>query len=169
VCVCVCVCVRAVRDVTYARATAIATSRLLFSRYQITALSTIDILPPDFTRDPNWENIGGPSSSAVGVSHCADIHTSPCGRFVYVSNRGHDSITVMALDESSLALTVVGYCSTGGKIPRSFSIDSHGEYLVVCNQESDTITSFRICSASGMLSPTGFSASTGSPTCVLFA
>ena len=100
-----------------------------------------------------------------GVSHCADVHVAPSGRFVYGSNRGHDSIVIYALDQAG-RMTLVGHEPTRGKNPRNFAIDPTGTYLLVANQDSDNIVTYRIDPATGKLSYTGHEAPVSMPVCV---
>ncbi len=87
----------------------------------------------------------------------------PSGKFLYGSNRGHDSLVVYAVDGSSGKLTLVQHIPTGGKAPRAFNIDPSGAFLVAGNQNSDTITVFRIDATSGKLTSTGQSVAVGKP------
>jgi 6-phosphogluconolactonase len=80
----------------------------------------------------------------------ADIHLTPDGRFLYVSNRGHDSLAVFQVDETSGALALVGNVSTGGKWPRNFTLDPEGNLLIVANQESSSLVFYRINPETGM-------------------
>ncbi len=102
-----------------------------------------------------------------GSTIAADLHVLPSGRYLYSSNRGHDSITVFYIEEHSGTLRAVGHAPTG-KTPRSFAVDPTAGYLVVANQESDTVGSYRIDQESGKLTPTGSEIAVPSPTCVLF-
>mgnify|MGYP006195036221 CR=1 FL=1 len=81
----------------------------------------------------------------------ADIHVHPSGKFLYVSNRGHNSIAAFEIDQSTGTLTSLGYTDTQGKTPRNFSIDSAGKFLYVANQDTDTISIFKIDPSSGRL------------------
>lgn len=103
----------------------------------------------------------------AGTSHTAQILVHPSGRFVYGSNRGHDSIAVFAVDPASGRLSLVGYQPSGGKTPRNFTIDPTGELLLAANQQSGTIVTFRIDGASGRLAPTGRTYETPSPVCLV--
>jgi 6-phosphogluconolactonase len=98
----------------------------------------------------------------------AQIMVEPNGEFVYVSNRGHDSIAIFAIDQASGRLTALGNVPTQGQTPRNFNIDPSGTYLYAANQNSDTIVTFRIDHASGQLVPTGDVTQVGSPVCILF-
>jgi 6-phosphogluconolactonase len=103
-----------------------------------------------------------------GESTCADVQVSPSGRFVYGSNRGHDSIVIFRIDPRTGRLTYVGREPTQGKTPRSFGIDPSGRFLVVANQDIDTIVTFRIAPQTGKLQPTGRVAQAPTPVCVKF-
>jgi 6-phosphogluconolactonase len=94
----------------------------------------------------------------------ADIHVSPCGRFLYVSNRGQDSIALFYIDASTGQLEAVDWQGSGGRTPRNFAII--GDKLLAANQNSDNITSFSIDSVSGRLIPTGHELEIKSPVCV---
>ncbi len=90
---------------------------------------------------------------ATGRNACADIHVHPSGRFLYGSNRGHDSIAIFAIDPATGLLSPRGHAPSGGRTPRNFAIDSSGTFLLAANQDSDTIVTFRIDAASGALEP----------------
>jgi 6-phosphogluconolactonase len=96
----------------------------------------------------------------------AEVRVHPSGRFAYGSNRGHDSIAIFSVDPASGTLTPVGYQPTGGKTPRSFSIDPTGTYLLAANQDSDTITLFRIDPQTGLLTPLGKPVAVPTPVCI---
>ena len=113
---------------------------------------TISMLPEGFT----------------GNSSAADIHVHPSGKFVYASNRGHDSIVIYAADPQTGKLTLVGHQSTEGKTPRNFGIDPSGSYLLAANQATDTVVAFKIDKSSGKLTPTGSTAHIAAPVCVKF-
>jgi 6-phosphogluconolactonase len=103
-----------------------------------------------------------------GASTCADIQISPSGRFVYASNRGHDSIVVYRVDSRTGRLTHVEHQSTGGKTPRSFGIDPSGTFLLAANQDSDTVVTYRIDARSGCLTSTGHVTQVPTPVCIKF-
>ena len=103
----------------------------------------------------------------TGPTTTAEIAMSPDGRFVYGSNRGHDSIAIFAVDAATGKLTAAGHQSTRGKTPRHFAIDPTGAWLLAANQNSDTITVFRIDRTSGALSPVGEPYRVPRPVCVL--
>lgn len=101
-----------------------------------------------------------------GTSLAADIHLSPDGRFVYGSNRGHDSIVIYAVDATRGTLTLLGHESTRGTWPRSFTVDPAGRYLLVANERSDSVVSFRIDARSDLLMPSGRTTAVPAPACV---
>ena len=96
----------------------------------------------------------------------AEVVVSPDGKFLYGSNRGHDSLAIFAIDKSSGRLTLVGHQPTLGKTPRNFAIDPTGAYLLAANQNSDTVAVFKIDRASGKLSAVGTPISVPRPVCV---
>ncbi len=113
-------------------------------------LQTISMLPKDYT---------GPKSAA-------EIAVHPSGRFLYASNRGHDSIAVFAIDPGKGTLTAIEHVPTQGKTPRNFAIDPTGTYLLAANQDSASVVVFRIDSKTGKLSATGEKAEVPFPVCV---
>ena len=98
----------------------------------------------------------------------AEVQVHPSGRFVYGSNRGHDTITVFAVDPKDGTLRQIQNESTQGHTPRGFGIDPTGRFLLAGNQASDTVTVFRIDQKSGRLVPTGEKLDVGAPVCVKF-
>ena len=119
-------------------------------RGALQAIQTLATLPPGAERR----------------NFCADVHVAPSGRFVYGSNRGHDSIAIFAVDDQQGTLTAIGHVATQGRTPRNFGIDPTGDFLLVANQDSDTILSFHIDAATGRLMPTGHVAEVPTPVCV---
>ena len=101
-----------------------------------------------------------------GENSCADVHVHPNGRFVYGSNRGHDSLAIFAIDEATGRLTALGHTSTQGRVPRNFAIDPTGTFAYAANQDTDTIVTFRIDPATGALTPTGDVTNVLTPVCV---
>lgn len=90
-----------------------------------------------------------------GSSSAADIHISPDGRFLYASNRGHDSLVIYSINETTGELTLKGHESTRGSHPRNFMIDDRGEYLFVANRDDDNVVIFRVDQETGDLEYTG--------------
>lgn len=100
---------------------------------------TISTLPKDFK----------------GNNASGEIEVHPTGKFLYASNRGHDSIAVFAVESKKGTLTPIESVPTQGKAPGNFQIDPTGSYLFVANENSDTVVVFRIDSNLGRLTPTG--------------
>jgi 6-phosphogluconolactonase len=115
-------------------------------------IESVPTLPPSFAE----------------MNHTADIHVHPSGRFVYGSNRGHDSIVIYSIDSSTDRLSYVGHEPTQGNTPRNFGIDPTGTYLLAANQNSDTIVTFRIDQQTGRLTATGDVAQVPMPVCLKF-
>ena len=105
----------------------------------LTELGTVSTLPKEFT----------------AKSTSAEIEVDRAGKFLYTSNRGHDSIAVFAIDPKKGTLTPVEYVPTQGKTPRNFEIDPTGQYLFAANQDSNNIVLFRVDPNTGKLTPTG--------------
>lgn len=103
-----------------------------------------------------------------GTNYCADLHFHPNGRFVYGSNRGHDSIGIWRVDARTGSLELVGHESTGGRNPRNFVIDPSGRWLLAANQASDSIILFRIDQKTGRLTRTGQPVTISMPVCLKF-
>ena len=104
----------------------------------------------------------------AGTNLAAEVRVSLSGRFLYGSNRGHDSIAVFAIDPRTGDLTARGHQSAQIREPRHFNIDPTGNWLVSANQHSDNLVVFRINAETGELSPTGISADVPTPICVTF-
>jgi 6-phosphogluconolactonase len=102
-----------------------------------------------------------------GVS-TAEVRVHPSGRWVFGSNRGHDSIAVFARDTTSGVLTPVEVRKTGGQTPRNFNVDPSGNFLLAAGQNSHDIRSFRIDPKTGKLTPTEHRWEVGSPVCLRF-
>lgn len=115
-------------------------------------LQTTSTLPDDFK----------------GENDDAEVEVHPSGKFLYASNRGHDSITVFAIDPAKGTLTPVEHASTQGKTPRNFAIDPTGTLLFAENQQSNNIVIFHIDQNTGKLTPTGKTLEVGQPVCVKF-
>src|SRR5262245_16477734 len=121
-------------------------------RGELMPLQTITTLPP------SWR----------GTSTTSEIAVAPSGRFVYGSNRGHDTIVIFAVDGATGVLTPVGWEPTHGRVPRFFVLDPSGAFLYAANQGSDTIVAFAVDQGSGELTPTGQVVNTGSPSSIVF-
>ncbi|MGH2367131.1 MAG: lactonase family protein, partial [Chloroflexota bacterium] len=104
----------------------------------------------------------------AGRNSTAQIVVHPSGRFVYGSNRGHDSIAIFAIAQDTGKLTALGHESTQGQTPRNFNVDPTGTFLLAANQNTNTIVTFRIEQEKGTLTPTGQVTETPSPVCLVF-
>jgi 6-phosphogluconolactonase len=120
------------------------------AKSKFTELQTLTTLPAGFTGD----------------NSCADVHISPNGKFLYGSNRGHNSIVVYAIDPSTGKLTFVQHADTQGKTPRNFALDPSGRIALVGNQNTNNIFTYRIDSKTGKLTPTGISVNLPAPVCL---
>lgn len=103
-----------------------------------------------------------------GTSTTAEIAVHPNGKFLYASNRGHDSIAAWTIDPATGKLTLVGREPSGGKTPRHFAIDPSGRFLIVANQASGNIQVLAINPESGALSTTQHKVQAPGPICILF-
>lgn len=103
-----------------------------------------------------------------GLNIAADLHLSPNARFLFCSNRGHDSIASYAVDQATGWLTPVDCSASQGQKPRGFAIDPGGTFLLVANQDSDNIVTFWIDYDQGAILPTGHRLHISSPTCLKF-
>jgi len=104
----------------------------------------------------------------VDLNTGAEVDVHPSGKWLYVSNRGHNSVALFTIDSTRGTLTYVEELGTRGFKPRHFGIDPSGRYLAVGNQDSDTILVARIDSANGRLTPSGTLAQAPSPVCMKF-
>ncbi len=118
----------------------------------LTPVQTISNLPAGFT----------------GIDNSAEIEMDRSGRFLYTSNRGHDSITVFAVDSVKGTLTKVQVVPTQGKIPRNFALDPTGRYLLVGNQQSNNLVVFSVDPQDGKLKAAGQTLDVPSPVDILF-
>jgi 6-phosphogluconolactonase len=98
----------------------------------------------------------------------AEVVVHPSGKFVYGSNRGHDSIAIFPVDETTGKLTPAGHQSKGVKVPRNFAIDPTGTWCLVANQGAGTVLVFRVDPKTGALEPTGDKVDIPAPVCVRF-
>jgi 6-phosphogluconolactonase len=103
-----------------------------------------------------------------GKNTTAEIAVAPSGRFLYVSNRGHNTIATFAVDPSTGQLSPMGWEPAQGTTPRFFALDPSGTFLYIANQNSDTIVCFHADPATGSLKPTGHVVQTGSPSSIVF-
>jgi 6-phosphogluconolactonase len=119
---------------------------------RLSEVQTLSTLPQDFH----------------AANTASEIAMLPTGRFLYVSNRGHDSIATFRVDAQSGRLALVGHVSTQGKNPRGFGIDPSGAFLVAANQASDNLVVFRLDAATGLPHSVGAVGKVASPVCVKF-
>jgi len=119
-------------------------------RGRLRAIQTVSTLPESFE----------------GNSSCADIQVHPSGRFLYGSNRGHDSIITFKIDPQSGRLNYLGHESTRGKTPRNFLIDPSARFLFAANQDTDNVVHFNIDPRSGRLAPSGHQTDAPTPVCI---
>lgn len=118
---------------------------------RLTTIQSENLLPSDFK----------------GHNGAAEVEVHPSGKWVYASNRGHDSIVVYACDSDTGRLSLLERHPSGGHTPRHYEIDSTGQYLLVANQDSSNIIVLRIDQETGLLHDTGQSLAVPHPMCVL--
>ena len=118
----------------------------------LTEIQTVSTLPDDF----------------AGRNSCAEIRVHPSGRFLYGSNRGHDSIAVYRIDPAKGTLIFVEHERADIKTPRNFNIDPTGKFCLVANQGADSVVVFKIDQKTGALEQTGNKISIGKPVCIRF-
>ena len=116
----------------------------------LTEIQTISTLPEGFK----------------GVSNTAEVQVHPSGKFLYGSNRGHDSLAIYKIDSTTGKLTTVAIEPTQGKAPRNFALDPTGAFLFAENQDSDSIVVFQVDQETGALKPTGQTVVIGKPVCI---
>jgi 6-phosphogluconolactonase len=119
--------------------------------------STIDVFDYDQASAAFYEKqkISTLPDNYNGRTSGAEIQVHPSGKFVYASNRGHNSIAIFSVDAHSGKLSLTGHQSSQGSIPRHFTIDPSGSFLLVANQNSDNVVTFRIDQKTGNLSSVG--------------
>jgi 6-phosphogluconolactonase len=122
------------------------------ARGTLTPFQTVTTLPADFK----------------GISTCAELLIHPNGKFLYGSNRGHDSLAVFAIDPDNGRLTTVEHVSSGGKSPRNFAFDPTAQWIVLTNHDSNNAVVFRVDPVSGRLVRKGDPISVPSPFCERF-
>lgn len=126
---------------------------------EIQEINRISVEPPNY-KPRDLKDFGS-------CTHPADVHVHPNGKFVYSSNRGHNSISTFAVDEETGALTYVSHIATQGITPRTFGIDPSGQYLICANQDTNTVYTFAL-GEDGSLKPTGSAAYADQPVCIKF-
>jgi 6-phosphogluconolactonase len=133
---------------------------------------TSQIVPLSYDAKTGTFTMGEPVSTLpekTPGNSTAEVRVHPSGKFVYVSNRGHDSIAIFAIDPKTGGVKPIGHQSTEGKTPRNFGIDPEGKFLVAANQDSGTVVVFKIDPETGLLKPTGHTAKVPMPVCVKMA
>jgi 6-phosphogluconolactonase len=115
-------------------------------------IQTLSTLPEGY-RKPSW---------------AAEVQVHPSGKFLYSSNRGHNSIAIFTIDEKTGKLTAAGHQAEGIQTPRNFGIDPTGKFMLVANQDGDSILVFRIDGQTGALQATGAKVEVGKPVCIKF-
>lgn len=118
----------------------------------LTKMQTVSTLPANHT----------------GRNSTAETEVHPSGKFVYVSNRGHNSIALFSVDQAKGTVTLVDHFPTQGNTPRNFAVDPTGQYILAANQRSDDIFVFRLDTETGRLTPTGEKATTDAPVCITY-
>jgi 6-phosphogluconolactonase (cycloisomerase 2 family) len=128
-----------------------------------------------FSYDPGTGQIGKELQTVStepagydGPHSTAEIAVHPSGKFLYASNRGHNSIVGYRIDPSTGLLSVIGFATQGVNFPRNFAIDPTGKWLYVANQKSDTIVQFEINPETGELKPTGQVTPSITPVAIVF-
>ena len=119
---------------------------------QLAAVQTVKTLPDDY----------------VGSKSCADIHISPDGKFLYGSNRGHESLVIFNINPKTGQLNLVGHQNVLGKTPRNFAIDPTGNFVLVANQDTDNVVIFRRDKQTGKMTATGQEIKVSMPVCLKF-
>ena len=119
---------------------------------RLNPLENISTLPKDFSAE----------------NTTAEIEVHPSGKFLYASNRGHDSIAAFAIDAQKGTLRLIDHFSTKGRTPRSFAIDPTGSWLLVANQNTGNVIVFRIDKRTGRLTAGGEEVKVPSPVCLKF-
>ena len=132
--------------------------------------NTVDVLSFDDSTGElkRIQNVPTLPAAWSGESSTAEIRVHPNGRFLYGSNRGHDSIVIFRIDAEDGSLSYIDHAGSGGAHPRNFCIDPGGKFLVAANQDSNNLVVFKIDPDSGRLTPSGTEATVSRPVCVRF-
>ena len=115
-------------------------------------VQTVSALPADF----------------AGENTAAEIVVHPSNRWVFSSNRGHDSIAIFRFHEAEAKLELVGHAPSGGRTPRNFNLDPSGRVLFSANQNTDNVVIYSVDAETGRLTDTGLSFQVGAPVCIIF-
>ena len=138
------------------------------------AVNELDSIVTAFTWDAKCgslrpiQTISALPQAFMETNYAADVQVHSSGRFVYVSNRGHNSIAAFFVDKASGRLTLIDHAFTHGETPRNFTIDPTGAYLIAGNEASNDLVVFRIDPESGRLIASGERAAVFTPTCLRF-
>jgi 6-phosphogluconolactonase len=116
----------------------------------LSSIQTISTLPADYT----------------GTNFCADIHIDPTGKFLFASNRGHNSLAIYQIDRKSGQLTLADIQSVQGDWPRNFLIDPKGNFLFVANRRTNNVVVFQLDLSNGKITPTDVEVNVPEPVCV---
>jgi 6-phosphogluconolactonase len=128
---------------------------------------TVAVISFNFGKMGLIERVATHPADATGPFATADVHLSPDGKFLYVTNRGEENnIAIYKVNPKSGKLTLVGYQSTLGKTPRNFTIDPTGNFLLVANQSTGNVVVFKRDKKTGLLTPTGETIKVPQPTCL---
>ncbi|CAJ1419507.1 unnamed protein product [Effrenium voratum] len=137
-------------------------------------LQTVSTLPDGYNnrdhvnaKNAKGDPASGPNRPPDQTNATADIHVSPDGRFLYGSNRGHDSLVCFSIGRDGL-LTLVDFTSTEGAHPRNFSIHPSGSWVLVANQDSDNVVVFRRDKKTGNLQDAGTRATLKQARCIVW-
>jgi 6-phosphogluconolactonase len=125
------------------------------ARGALNEVETVSTLPPGEAVQPGTST--------------AEVALHPSGKFLYGSNRGHNTIVVYAVNETTGRLTLVEHVSSGGQRPRNFGIDPSGRFLLSANQDTNNVVVMHLDAATGRLTPTGVTVAIEKPVCVVFA
>jgi 6-phosphogluconolactonase len=139
--------------------------------YIITELSSEIVTLEYNTSEGSFKDIQYISTlpqSYSGENLGSAIHISTDGKYLYASNRGHNSIATFRVDNSSGKLQLASHTHTGGSSPRDFALAPNGKFLFAANQDSSNIVVFSIDTSTGKLSPTGDSCTVPNPVCIKF-
>jgi 6-phosphogluconolactonase len=120
----------------------------------LTEIENVSTLPADEPMQPNYS--------------CAEVVVHPSGKFLYASNRGHNTIAEFRINSRTGNLTLVGHTSTDGEKPRDFNLDPSGNFLLAANQDSENVVAFSINSRTGELTPTGQQLKISNPVAIVF-
>ncbi len=133
--------------------------------------STLDIWAADQTTGllQHVQTASTLPENYAGENITAEVRISADERFLYASNRGHDSIAVFSRDAAAGTVRLRQVVACGGQHPRNFSLSLDGQWLVCANRDTNNLVSFRVNPSTGLLTPTGQQAMVFQPVCVLFA